>query len=177
MADPLQDMQKQRLLQPESPRPSDSPRASPPLRPNHLQPLANYSPRHMQLPQQPQLEQKQLPQQVDHSSQWQWQPHESSPSQPQAFEIVSQQPAVNQFTQNGPASSQQSVARPRSASFVEDLASESQSQTSQSVDTSSRPRTATTTASPRATNEQQAFVTIRAKNVSWQVQLLLLTFC
>ncbi|KAL0038521.1 hypothetical protein WJX77_009245 [Trebouxia sp. C0004] len=45
MADPLQDMQKQRLLQPDSPRKSDSPASHVPQRPNQLQPLVNYSPR------------------------------------------------------------------------------------------------------------------------------------
>ncbi|KAL0027076.1 hypothetical protein WJX79_003569 [Trebouxia sp. C0005] len=45
MADPLQDMQKQRLLQPDSPRKSDSPTSHVPHRANQLQPLVNYSPR------------------------------------------------------------------------------------------------------------------------------------
>ncbi|KAL0051713.1 hypothetical protein WJX82_000908 [Trebouxia sp. C0006] len=91
MADPLQDMQKQRLLQPDSPRKSDSPTSHVAQRPNQLQPLVNYSPR-----------------------------------QPQ--------------TQSA----------------------------SQAPDTLPRPRTATASASPRTTNEQQAFAVIRSKNVSWQ---------
>lgn len=175
MADPLQDMQKQRLLQPDSPRKSDSPTSHVPQRPNQLQPL-NYSPRQVQLPQLPQTEPQlqQLPQQADQSDQWQWQHQKPSPRQPQAFEVMSQQPTVNQLVQNGTANGQQSVARPPSASFAGSLGSDSQPQTqsaSQAPETSPRPRTATASASPRSTNEQQAFAGITSKNVSWQVSL------
>ncbi len=180
MADPLQDTQKQRLLQPDSPRTSDSPRSSAPLRPGQLQPLSNYSPRQMQLPQQLQPDQQQqqqqqqrLPQQLDQSDQLHWQHQQPSPSQPQAFEVMSQQPGVDQSSQNGSTNSQQST-RPKSASFAEGLVSDSQSQTqsaSQASDMSSRPMTATASSSPRVTNEQ-AFATITAKNVSWQVYIL-----
>ncbi len=176
MADPLQDMQKQRLLQPDSPRKSDSPTSHVPQRPNQLQPLVSYSPRQVQLPQQPHTEPQlqQLPQQADQSDQWHWQHQRPSPRQPQAFEVLSQQPTVSQLAQNGTANGQQSVARPLSASFAESLGSDSEPQTqsaSQAPDTSPRPRTATASASPRTTNEQQAFAVIRSKNVSWQASI------
>ncbi len=177
MADPLQDMQKQRLLQPDSPRKSDSPTSHVAQRPNQLQPLVNYSPRQVQqLPQQSQTEQplQQLPQQADQPDQWHWQHQRPSPRQPQAFEVMSQQPTVNQLAQNGTANGQQSVARPPSALFAGSLGSDSQPQTqsaSQAPDTLPRPRTATASASPRTTNEQQAFAVIRSKNVSWQASL------
>lgn len=173
MADPLQDMQKQRLLQPDSPRKSDSPTSHVPQRPNQLQPLVNYSPRQVQLPQQPPTEPQlqQLPQQAEQSDQWQWQHQRPSPRQPQSFEVMSQQPTVNQLAQNGTANGQQSVARTPSASFAGSLGSDSRPQTqsaSQAPDTSPRLRTVTASASPRSTNEQQAFAVIRSKNVSWQ---------
>ena len=182
MADQLQDMQKQRLLQPDSPRKSDSPTSHVPQRPNQLQPLVDYSPRQVQqLPQQPQTGQQpqQLSQQADQSDQWHWQHQRPSPRQPQTFEVMSQQPTVNQLVQNGTASGQKSVARPPSASFAGSLGSDSQPQThsaSQAPDTSPRSRTATASASPRTTNEQQAFAISRSKNVSWQVSFVSLTF-
>lgn len=176
MADPLQDMQKQRLLQPDSPRKSDSPTSHVPHRANQLQPLVNYSPRQVQMPQQPHTEPQlqQLPQQADQSDQWHWQHQTPSPRQPQAFEVMLQQPTGNQLAQNGTANGQQSAARPHSASFAESLGSDSQPQpqsASQAPEASPRPRTATASASPRSTMEQQAFAVIRSKNVSWQVSL------
>ncbi|DBA74932.1 TPA: hypothetical protein ACH3X2_009260 [Trebouxia sp. C0005] len=173
MADPLQDMQKQRLLQPDSPRKSDSPTSHVPHRANQLQPLVNYSPRQVQMPQQPHTEPQlqQLPQQADQSDQWHWQHQTPSPRQPQAFEVMLQQPTGNQLAQNGTANGQQSAARPHSASFAESLGSDSQPQpqsASQAPEASPRPRTATASASPRSTMEQQAFAVIRSKNVSWQ---------
>ena len=179
VADPLQDVQKQRLLQPDSPRTSDSPRSSGQFRPQQLPPLSNYSPRQMPMQQQPQLQQEQLqqqlPQQVDQSDDWQWQHQQSSPSQPQAFEVSSQPPGPIQSVQNGSPNGQQSKARPHSASFADVPVPDSQPQTqsaSQLSQTSpqSRPQTATSSASPPVT-EEQAFVNLRAKNVSWQVQL------
>ena len=166
VADQSQDVQKQRLLQPDSPSITDSPRsASASQRQQHLQPLPGYSPRqpqpHQQLPQQ--LQQHSPQQASDSSDDWNW-PSQSSPGpSQQAFEVQSQAPAV---TQNGTAHVLQQSQQPRSAGSAARSSPDPQDQDgSQRSSPSSRPRTATQ--SPRVTNE--TLVSIRAKNVSWQV--------
>lgn len=160
-ADQLQDSQKQRLLQPESPRTSDSPRSSTPLQPQQLPPLSNHPPQqppqHFQLQPEQQLQQQQqpqLPQQVA-LDQWQWLESQTASPGQHAFEVTAQQPTLSQ--QNG----MQARSRPASASFANSLVQDSPSQTQSQA--SSR----TVTASPRVTNDLP-FGTMQTKNVSWK---------
>lgn len=153
----MQDMQKQRLLQPDSPRSPSS------QRPQQTQPLSNHSPRQAQ--QMHQQLQSQSPQQASDQSDddWTWpQSTALSPNQ-QATDLASQPPGGSQLAQNGSRNAAQPPLRPRSASASSPAPQDIDG--SQHSATTSRSRTGT--ASPRLTND--ALVSMASKNVSWQV--------
>ena len=157
----MQDLQKQRLLQP------DSPRAPSSQRPQQLQPLSNCSPRQAQ--QMHQQVQSQSPQQASDQSDddWTWPQSTALTSNQQATDLSSQPLGGSQLAQNGSRNAAQHSPRPRSASAAERASSPAPQDINGSQQSATTSRSHTGTASPRVTND--ALVSMASKNVSWQV--------
>ena len=157
----MQDLQKQRLLQPDSPRSPSS------QRPQQLPPLANHSPRQAQ--QMHQQLQSQAPQQASDQSddEWTWPQSTALTSNQQATDLSSQPPGGSQLAQNGSQDAAQHPSRPRSASAAGRASSPAPQDIDGSQQSAATPRSRTGTASPRLTND--ALVSMASKNVSWQV--------
>ena len=152
----MQELQKQRLLQPDSPRSPSS------QRPQQMQPLSLPSSSPKQAQQAHQQLQSQSSQQASDQSDddWTWpQPTTLSRNQ-QATDRSSQPPGGSQLAQNGPQSAAQHLSRPQSASASSPVPQDIDG--SQLSPTTSRSRTGT--ASPRTTND--ALISMASKNVS-----------